>query len=37
MTGAGFSQSDPGKQARISDQVRFLAELQRNFYTTMRS
>ena len=37
MTGGGFSQANPGKQARISDQVRFLAQLQRDFYTTMRS
>ena len=37
MTAAGYNQADPGRQARIRDQVRFLAQLQRDFYATMRS
>lgn len=36
MTGDGWRQAGPGKQARIADQIRFLAGLQRDFYAGMR-
>jgi hypothetical protein len=32
MTGQGLAQGGPDKRRRVSDQVRFLTELQRNFY-----
>ena len=35
MTAEGFSKSTPGKQARATDQIRFLAELQRQTYAEL--
>ena len=36
MTGDAWRNARPGRKARIGDQVRFLAELQRDFYIQMR-
>jgi len=36
MTGAGVKAGGPGKGRRVGDQVRFLTELQRNYYASAR-
>ena len=37
MTGDGYRHATAGKQRRIADQVRFIAELQHDFYASMRA
>jgi hypothetical protein len=37
MTGDGYRKSSAGKQRRITDQVHFIAELQRDFYASMKA
>ncbi len=37
MTGDGYRKAPAGRQRRIADQVRFIAELQRDFYAGMKA